>query len=69
MKTLKQIYVENCRKAGFTEKELPLIFKVTLDKWLTQKRMDTDKDWPYLTDFERLGREKILVNLIEEINC
>ena len=38
MKTLKQIYIQISKKAGFTESDLPEITKVIVKKWLKQRQ-------------------------------
>jgi len=44
MTPLKQIYIGNCKKAGFDETDIPDILKITLEEWLEQKRLYAEKN-------------------------
>lgn len=39
-KTLKQIYIANCKLAGFVETDIPDIWKITLEEWLDELNPD-----------------------------
>ena len=66
MKPLKQIYIENCKKAGFEEIDIPDILKITLDEWLTQKQLWA-KCVKYMNNEELLAINRFMEELLEEI--
>lgn len=62
MKTLKQIYIEASKEAGFTESDLPDFWYIVIQRWLKQKRQQyaTDEGCNYV-------KRILLTDLIKEL--
>lgn len=67
MKTLKQIYIKNCKKAGFYQTAIPDIWKITLEEWLEQKLKADNEAYTKMPSLMLKGAMAQLYELLEEL--
>jgi hypothetical protein len=53
LRTLKQIYIEAAKEAGFTENDLPDLWYIVIERWLTTNKIHFKNQHKFCLDVEK----------------